>query len=57
MAAPRRPLLTEAGQLAVDVAAMSVPHEGCDEIGVNPVGPAFITQAQVLAGLCPKSVE
>ena len=43
-------------QLAVDVPGMSVPHDGCDESAVNPFGPAFMTQAQVLGGLCPKSV-
>ena len=33
-----------------------MPHEGCDEIAVKPFGPAFMIQAQVLGGLCPKFV-
>jgi hypothetical protein len=44
------------GQLAVDVPGRSFPHEGCDEIGVNPFGTAFMIQAHVSGGLCPKSV-
>jgi hypothetical protein len=42
--------------LAVDVPARSLPQNGCDETGVNPLDPAFITQVQSFESW-PKMVE
>ncbi len=62
----RLELLTEGGggpsqggrqlELAVDVPGRSVPQNGVGEFATNPVVSAFMIQAHVWGGLCPKLV-